>query len=209
MKKYVFILMLTALSASAFSQSWYDASRAGQPLQGYVVTNEGDTLQGFIRYNYPPMMARRIAFKPEGGEWGRYKGDDLKGFYFMDAFWESHEFNDGSLKLKTRQKEYIFLRPILKGRLSVYEYYISEITDWVEAGEGNSVRILPTQMKMEVWLKKEGEDLIGLNNIKFLNFKKGMSKYLSDCASVAEDIEKKRLKRGNAMEAFRRYNECE
>ena len=89
----------------------------------------------------------------------------------------------------------------MKGKLEVYEYYVAEITDWVKYEDGAN-KIMPTEMKTDVLLRKEGEDFVKLNDVRFLQFKKGMSKYLADCESVSKDIADKKLKRAHVWDIF-------
>lgn len=210
MKNLTLFLALIFIAFQANSQDWFTPDLLGTGQKGYVVTKDGETIHGTILYNYPPVMARKIFFWKEGEDGNRqkYKGEDLQGYFFMDAFWESHEFNDGSLKLASSQSEKLFFRSIMKGKLNVYEYYVAEITDWVKYEDGVN-KIMPQEMKTEVVLQKEGEDFVKLNDIRFMQFKKGMSKYLADCSSVAKDIQDKKLKRMQIWEIFDRYNKCE
>ncbi|MEO1257509.1 MAG: hypothetical protein AAFZ15_01885 [Bacteroidota bacterium] len=210
MKTCLITTIFTLFCVQAISQDWFVQSKVGSGEKGYVVTHGGDTLHGTIMYNYPPVMARKIFFWEEGDDGNRqkFKGSDLKGFYFADTFWESHEFNDGSLKLAASQKQELFLKPKMKGKLNVYEYYIAEITDWVKYEDGVN-KIMPTEMQTEILMKKEGEDFVKLNDVRFFQFKKGMSKYLADCESVSKDIADKKLKRAHLWDIFEKYNACD
>ena len=204
-------LQKAATANAELGNNWYQPAKQGADVGGsYIITLENDTLYGEIMYDYPPRMARKIFFRPEGQggkKRTKYKAKELKGFSFMDQYWVSKEFNDGSLKVG-KQKEKLFLRTIYSGKLSVYEYNISEVEDLVKS-EGNTISILPEQMKAETWIQKEGEKLIGLNNIKFMRFHKGMSKYLSDCKSLSKEIADKKFKKYEIVTVARQYEACE
>ena len=201
------LIILPALPLRA--QNWFDAQKLGEYDEGYIVSAEGDTIQGRILYNYPAVMARKITFIKAGEEKPqRYKGKELKGYYFAGNYWESHEFNDGSIKLSAKQKDHIFLYPLALGKLSVYEHYFAEITDWVKYEDGVN-KVMPSEPRTDTYVKKEGEDFVDLNHIRFMRFHKGMSKFLSDCPALATDISEKKLGRIHIVEIAKRYNACE
>ena len=203
MKKLITLCSILLLPLLLLSQSWFNEYKYGTQHDIYVVTLDGDTLHGKLNYENPAMMAGSINFQEEGAEEAkRYKAKDLKGFYFEDQFWESLKFNDGSLNLTGPQEEYYFLYPIKKGKLSVYEQYYAEV-------EGLLENILAADVKTQTWLKKEGEKFIQINHIKFMNFGKGMSKFLSDCESLSYDLKKKKYKRRDYLKVVDQYNKCE
>ena len=208
MQKITIFLILCFAVSGIVAQNWYDPNKVGELLPGIIVTTDGDTIEGKIRYDAPPAMARRIHFEEEGfDELEKYKAKALQSFFFEDTWWVAKEFNDGSINLG-KQKQHHCLRVVEMGKLNMYEYYTMEMTDWVEQ-EGNVITIMPSEMKMEYILQMTGDDMVSFKDIRFLQFKKSMSKYLADCPAVTEKIQAKEYKRKDIVEIVKVYNaEC-
>lgn len=206
--------ILTALillvSQLCFGQSWFKPALQGEKLPGWVVTTAGDTLHGRIKYANPGLMSYKVIFwdneTPDDRQ--KFKGKDLQGFFIEDdgVYWEMIKFNDGSLKLSKDQSESLFVRPIIKGRLSMYELY-TLTNDKLLEQEGNTITILPTELETTTYLQKAGGDMESLKHVKFLNFKKGMGKIVDDCEAVSKKVASKEYGRGKLYQIIKEYNE--
>ena len=208
--KSFFTLICLFYTVCSFGQSWFDSHKAseGERVPGWVVTIAGDTLHGNIKYNNPGLMSYKVIFWDDKNPSDRqkFKGKDLQGYWFADAYWEAIKFNDGSIKLSKDQSERLFVRPIIKGRLSMYELYTLENDKLLEQ-EGNNITILPTELVTTSYLKKEGGEMESLSHVKFLNFKKAMGKVVEDCEIVAQKVAAKEYGRGKLYEIIKEYNQ--
>lgn len=177
-------------------------------MPGWVVTVAGDTLHGKIMYKNPGIMSYKVLFWADSANADRqkFKGKDLKGYFFEDIYWESINFNDGSLKLSKDQSRYTFTRPVIKGKLSVYEVY-TLVNEKLLEQEGNTINILPTELETETYLRKDGGAMESLSHIKFVNFKKAMAKVVEDCPDVAKKVESKEYGRFQLKKIVTEYNE--
>ncbi len=67
-------------------------------------------------------------------------------------------------------------------------------------------------LSTNLWVKKsgKGEEYRNLESLKFLNFKKGFSKYMSDCPELAERIKAGEFKRNllDITEIAMEYSDC-
>ncbi|MDV7401541.1 hypothetical protein RZS08_59535, partial [Arthrospira platensis SPKY1] len=68
-----------------------------------------------------------------------------------------------------------------------------------------------TQLRESLLLRKAGEEeLADLNSMKFMNFKKSFSKYISDCPELADRVGSGALKptTEDLLEVVRVYTDC-
>lgn len=179
----------------------------------YIVNLDNDTIYGKILWLSTPQMARKIFFRPEGytdRKPQRFKASKLTSYFFLGDAWVTKTFKDGTLNLTGKQKNTSFLRLLKQGRLCAYQYYYTELEDELIKAEGNVITLLPEQIKTEIYLEKQSDmKLVSMNHIRFMRFRKGMSKFLKDCEVLAQEIKDKKLKKKNWQEIVDRYNDCE
>lgn len=206
--KHFFLSCFIFLSCVCFGQDWYKPEMQGKKVPGWVVTSAGDTLHGFIKYSNPGLMSYKVIFWADSADADRqkFKGKDLKGFFFENVYWESINFNDGSIKLSKDQSQYTFARPVIKGRLSMYEVY-TLVNEKLLEQEGNTISVLPMELETETYLRKDEGAMESLSHIKFMNFKKAMGKIVADCESVAKKVESKEYGRFQLYKIVAEYNE--
>lgn len=83
---------------------------------------------------------------------------------------------------------YTYMKVLKSGYLSLYAYQLPDQIKW----DGRYL------------LKKDGMGL----DVPNINFKKNMSRYLSDCPAGAEKVETKELKKSDLHEIVDQYNAC-
>ena len=75
MNRIIFLLINTLISVKLYAQI--------NPKQGYVITNEGDTIHGTIDYRSDVRNARECRFAAEGEkEYKTLVPADIKGYRF-------------------------------------------------------------------------------------------------------------------------------
>lgn len=206
--KHLVTICLLFSSYICFAQNWFKPELQGEKMPGWVVTIDGDTLHGMIGYNNPGLMSYKVLFWADSANANRqkFKGKDLNGYFFEDVYWEAIKFNDGSLKLSKDQSERLFVRPVIKGRLSMYELYTLENDKLLEQ-EGNTITILPTELVTTTYLRKDEGEMESLSHIKFMNFKKAMSKVVAECETLAKKVESKEYGRADIYKIVTEFNE--
>jgi hypothetical protein len=85
---------------------------------GYIVTNENDTIKGFINFEGSIVNSDRCEFRlPAGGESQVFKPGDIQAFRFDD----SKLFSTWDLNVGDQQKK-VFIEWLMKGRASLLTY---------------------------------------------------------------------------------------
>jgi len=64
MKNSIMILSIIFFSVSCYSQDWFSTQNLGDKIPGYILGMDGDTIEGYIKYDYPIVMQKRIFFFP-------------------------------------------------------------------------------------------------------------------------------------------------
>ncbi|MBQ7419805.1 MAG: hypothetical protein IJV17_03570 [Prevotella sp.] len=111
------ILLAACACCSAVTTSLYAQVN---PMQGYIITNENDTIRGVIDYRSDEHNVRECIFQKEGsGEFTVYSPADIKGYRFENngAFYVTKTVDINKKPLQ------LFAEYLLKGGVSLY--YIS------------------------------------------------------------------------------------
>ena len=89
MKNPMLFLLLT-VSISANGQDWFSKHNQNEATAGYIITINGDTIQGSVIYDYPVVMQKRITFAKKGDTEPKiYQPKDIRGYGCGGRFWES------------------------------------------------------------------------------------------------------------------------
>ncbi len=185
------VLFSCLISASAIAQKDYQ--------KGYVITTNKDTLWGFVKNRKPPPFGKiysKIRFKGKRRK-KRYGPDDIHAYEIGNKYYESvwvdteTTFLSGSLFDSSEEGQRQFLRVGEKGALTHY------ILEFQEQGE---------ELVQEIdYFKKEGRpQLIRVTQGLFGLKRKRVIAFLSDCSSLVDKIERKKLK--YAFEVVHYYN---
>jgi len=107
MKKILITLSITIVSYSAYSQEWFDTHNQGDRIPGYILGMNGDTIEGFIRYDFPIVMQKRISFyaSEDDTESIVYSPEDIWGYALIGKKWISI-----TVKMDTYDGNYKFRR---------------------------------------------------------------------------------------------------
>jgi len=105
---------------------------------GYVINNNGDTLNGEIDYRGDLLMSSICTFKNKEGEIIKYYPDDITAFRFVDnKYYISREINDKK----------VFLEYLIKGKINVY---------YMRDNAGNHYYVDKTDIKLTELPYEEG-----------------------------------------------------
>lgn len=151
----LFFVLLGTLPLQA-QLSWAD---------GYVVTNEGDTVRGKIQINTPAVNSGKVVFKSDNIDKIVHKPFQIKGWGMGEAHYESKGYQVG------REKIGVFMRRYTKLGVEVkcYEFWNGE------GQNGYSMVFLERQQEM--------------TEVQFGKFKKQLSAYFSDSDAVKSGLE--------------------
>jgi len=193
MKKLVllFALMISGLAFSQIDDNWEERSEK-QP--GYVITNKGEKIEGYLKRFLKIKSQRKVKFfKTLDTDPVVYRAKDLKAYQIADDYYETHPYEGLSGKTK------VFLLRTLEGKINLFDYYIRVEDDrgaeMTISKKGNKEVILDfdgSKIQTEVMAVKDGDDRLKFSSPKFLfSFKNVMSKYLSDYPALAQKVKKK------------------
>ncbi len=200
LKKFTLVVFGMLLFQSSFSQINY--------LPGYVINNNGETLNGLIDQRNWERNPDKIKFKTNSDTTPViYKPTDVLEFkvgneVYVSATVDTEVSNvttdmlddDSRLKIKV---ETVFLQTFFKGEKSLYYYKNAD-------------------RKMNFYIKKNTvfELLVYkkyLKGIELREYKKylgQLSLYLNDCSSIMKKLEKVSYKKGSLIDLFKSYYKC-
>ena len=140
-----------------------------------IITNEGKILFGKTRFSYMSELQEEIWFyypakdDPSHKDIQVYRPFEIAGFTLDGKQFISIE--QAGLVAGLNQ---FFLQKDIEGKLKLFTLYKLDNIDKVESQEN--------------FLQKDADKYYSLKNLKFINFKKTMSSYVSDCPDLSEKI---------------------
>lgn len=84
------LLLVTAVIVTQ-AQDWFSKYEKEALLEGYIIGIAGDTIRGQIRYDFPVVMQKRVAFfqSPRQQDPMIYQPGDIRGYGIRDRRWIS------------------------------------------------------------------------------------------------------------------------
>jgi hypothetical protein len=191
MLRFTIGLLFLSLFGNAFGQKHFE--------EGFVITEQGDTLFGQVKDRIPEPFGKlysKIRFKPKSGFRRRYSPDELQAYRCGDRFYKSIWLEEDSRFFKTSLQsapyfgEKRFVEVIREGFLSYYriacedEYGISHKTYFKKANN--------------YYLQPVSRGLLGPP-------RKDLAEFFSDCPELADKILNKEINKPFEMLDF--YNQ--
>ncbi|HHT23541.1 MAG TPA: hypothetical protein GXZ87_09590 [Bacteroidales bacterium] len=127
MKKSILSILLFIVSSTAFAQGNYK--------EAYIITNENDTVYGFVDFGTDYLNSMRCHFKESLSTniISKFKPTDIKGFKYIK---ENKLYASKTIKISTKEEQR-FVECYIQGKLSLY--FLKESQLWFflenEAGE--------------------------------------------------------------------------
>lgn len=158
MKKIILFGLSVLFATVAMAQT--------NPKQGYIITNNGDTIRGNIDFRTNEKLSKQCDFGANGGsEYHSYKPGDIEGF----------RFDDGGKYFVTRQlnvtgdPQLYFAEFIVQGKMNLYcvafdrdEYFFFEREDGEMALLTNSSFLTSSTLQNEKEKIQEKREQIGV-----------------------------------------------
>jgi len=199
-EKILLLIILMFICRSAYCQENY--------LSGYVISLNGDTLNGFIDYRNLEKTPNKISFKANlNNNKSEYTPLDIKGFSVVDEIYESAiiktELTNG---LETNAALNIgmdttFLQTMIAGTKSLY-YYKNDF--------GNELFYIKTDKTYELLVYKkylsnqEGTNTI-VQNKKYIG---QLFLYLRECSDIESKLKETKYTKQSLEELFQHYYRC-
>jgi len=198
MIKSLIILPAMLVSITCCAQNWFSINSYGDNMPGYVLGMAGDTIDGSIRYDYPVIMQKRIAFFSEDNTSDPviYSPDNIWGFSLAGKKWIST-----TVIMETYNGPYTFNRfGILEsdqGVLMLIRIFnesdkIKKNINSAEAEKDlkNIDLDYPDNSLNQLYIKKTDGDAELLTSKEFKrSFLSKMRFYIGDCKSLMEKLE--------------------
>ncbi|WP_431136233.1 hypothetical protein [Psychroserpens mesophilus] len=193
MKHLVLVLaiLMSGLGYSQIDDNWEDVS---EKLPGYVITNKGEKIEGYLKRFLKIKSQRKVKFfKTLDDKPVVYEPEDLKAYKIENDYYETHPYEGLSGKTK------VFLLRTVEGKISLFDYYIrveddkgAEMTLSKKGNTEVSLDFDGTKIQTEILAVKDGDDYLKFASSKVIfSFKNIMSKYVSDYPELAKKIKDK------------------
>lgn len=188
MKKISLFLFVFCVG-SLFAQDWStDKYQYGELYKGYVVTNEGEKIEGYVKYqNRTDMQEEIIFYKTKAGSKEKYEASDLLEYMVADKLYHCIRYSGNSAHNKQANlvvddqgclREYVWYE-----RAPGYNALIQREG---ETDEEFSERKYPSKTVYH----KKGDDLAVDKEYFKADFGKNVSSYLSENKELSKKIKK-------------------
>ncbi|MBR9847230.1 MAG: hypothetical protein GYB35_14525 [Algicola sp.] len=193
MKQLVLVVavLISSLGFSQIDDNWEDVS---EKLPGYVITNDGEKIEGYLKRFLKIKSQRKVKFfKTLDDKPVVYEPEDLKAYKIENDYYETHPYEGLSGKTK------VFLLRTVDGKISLFDYYIrveddrgAEMTLSKKGNTEISLDFDGTKIQTEILAVKDGDDYLKFASSKVIfSFKNVMSKYVADYPELAKKIKDK------------------
>ena len=187
----VFAVLMSGLGFSQIDDNWEDVS---EKLPGYVITNKGEKIEGYLKRFLKIKSQRKVKFfKTLDDKPVVYEPNDLKAYKIENDYYETHPYEGLSGNTK------VFLLLTVEGKISLFDYYIrveddkgAEMTLSKKGNTEISLDFDGSEIQTEILAVKDGNDYLKFASSKVIfSFKGVMSKYVSDYPELAKKIKDK------------------
>ena len=166
-------------------------------VNGYVVTVEGDTIQGLLKmYRYSAKPSSVAIFMDEAGKKTKYKPKDLKAYKVGTHHYVSQSY----YRPVTGNTLNAFMKVEIEGPLTLYTYF------FVQSGApmGPDGMMTGSSVQTSYFLQKAGQPL---HFVKKMKFRKEISEYLSDSETTVMAINEEKMKYADIKKIVKMYND--
>jgi hypothetical protein len=204
MKKFLLTLSALLILMCSYAQKNF--------LSGYIVTNQKDTLRGYIDYRNWKRNPGQIVFGKNNDQTGAAFGpNDIAAFSVADEIYESAtveievsptKISDLSYESEFKiQEETAFLQSLVRGKKSLY--YLSN-----RAGIDNFYIHTGTKYELLLYKKYAKTENFTKHAIESKVYTGQLLNYLSDCPGIKSKIIMKRYLQKDLTNLFEFYYKC-
>ena len=192
--KHVLLVIAFLISGATFAQIDDNWEEVSERLPGYIITNKGEKIEGYLKRFLKIKSQRKVKFFKElDGKPEVFDAKDLKAYKIADDYYETHPYEGLSGKTK------VFLLRTLEGKINLFDYYIRVEDDqgreMTLSKKGNTEVSLDfdgSKVQTEILAVKDGDDYLKFASSKVIfSFKNVMSKYVADYPELAKKIKGK------------------
>ncbi|MFC2124131.1 hypothetical protein ACFLU5_04900 [Bacteroidota bacterium] len=204
--------IIKAFTTILFLFSWTWSMSAGDYRVGYIVTNEGDTIHGFIDYEDWEVNPRSVIFTLRLGPIGKtFNIEDLAAFGVMNNIYRRNiveiDQNPYQKKNLTPSKELrmitdtVFLQVLVDGEKQLYFLGDENRKKHYFIGPEEEIETLINQLYLEV---KSGDSHVVSNPL----YREQLIAYFQDCPSVLDVIQLVEYTTEDLINLFKFFSTC-
>ena len=183
----------------------------GDYREGYIITNSGDTIHGFIDYDDWQVNPKSLLFTLKLGPVGKsFSADDMIAFGVMNKIYRRRiveivkiprEKNMVQLDRISTMTDTVFLQTLVDGEKILY--YLGD-----EDGSKNFFIVHEGKVEMLIDLT-DMEDIDGDNNVmSYITYHDQLASYLSECPSVKDILPLVEYKAEDLINLFKYHANC-
>lgn len=193
MSKFCFLFLTCSIPFICAAQ--------GSFRDGFITTNEGDTLRGLVKYRDGAQVYKTCVFKESKNQKTKtYSPDDIAGYGFInDTHFESHEIDTGG---SYPQRHFIEL--VVRGNMNLYRFK----DRFFVRKDGQDLRILKNE-QTEIIVIDEKNNYEEKRMIRSSNEHMAvLNIFMYDCPGLRSDIEGVKLNEKSLAALTEKYHEC-
>jgi len=212
---YSWVLFVTFLFIQIISiaQESKDSIKLWTIYPGYVITKSDDTIHGHLLLKNKISNQGKVFFfdSPSADEPSeKYKPKEIKAYKVADRCYQTMKYSPEYTTMI-----YSFMLKVVDGPVKLYKSYYDkkQRIKFDENDIWNSkidISLNEDELQEQCFGSRDGKKLEEFSSFKYvLNFKKNMSRYLSDCPVISKKIanEEPGYKYADLEKIIREYNE--
>ena len=174
----LFTVLMAFCCASVFAQINF--------LDGYIISNKGDTIYGKIKYMTPALRSSKVIFMKSGdSEKLTYKPFQIKGYYVAETIYDSKIYD---IDLSLPYGYGAFMERRNNGIVKLYYYWNTD----KERGF------------TQTFIENDGDYLL---EVDYVGFKQQMTRYFEDFPKLQSKIKQGTYKKKDLEQIVMEYNE--
>jgi hypothetical protein len=217
MNRSIFILLVIFFSnPGVYGQTWFSQNSIDEKIEGYISGIAGDTISGYIKYDFPVVMQKRVTFYKNinGDDPVVYIPDDIRSYSIHNRIWTSLK-----VRMDTYDGPYVFNRfGILEskpGPIALFRIFEEKDKKKKKMNSSEAEKILDkitinrAGLSIDhLYINKFGEPGEKLSSKEFKkSFIEKMRPYIADYDALMNRLVSKELKLENIDRIVAEYNE--
>ena len=192
--------------------SWTRSFSAGDYREGYIVTNSGDTIHGFIDYKDWEMNPQSIIFTLRRGPIGKtFFLEELSAFGVLNKIYRRNiveidhsPYKKKKLSISKEEKmitDTVFLKVLVDGEKTLYYLGDENGKKHFFIGPPEGIETLIYRLYLE---EKNGNTHVASNSF----YREQLIAYFQDCPSILDVIQKVEYNTEDLINLFKYYSAC-
>ena len=167
------------------------------PRPGYIITNENDTINGYLDFRTGTKNSRKCDFCAETEtQYNSYYPNDIKGFRFIE---DGKMYISKKIKVNNESAD-VFLEYLIKGIVNLYSFSnAAEIRYFMESSDGHFIEVYNTAVERADNNMPNGE----YNRYKHVGI---LNRMFEESEEVKKKVRSTKMNRKNLVELTKSYH---